>query len=116
MKRLISILLVALLCAGLIACGGPPSNVTPVIYQLGCNALNAADDYIGGKISSEEAAVKIDEYSSQIDVEMSRNDESTLKDMSIQLKVYSLSSELYGTPIMSEVMQARDDLAKALGK
>ena len=121
-KKVIAIIIVAVLFVSLCSCG-KPNSTSDSMYQIGLNALSAADDYIAGKISGEEANNKLKEYNRQATAqyEISKAEEFD-KDFNISFAISMLSYAVFDstriitTGPMSEVKEKRDDLAKALGK
>ncbi|WP_293969320.1 hypothetical protein [uncultured Ruminococcus sp.] len=123
MKKIIALSLVALLLLSLCSCGGKPGKTSDAIYQIGTNALATADEYIGGKITGDEAENKLKEYEKQASAQYEKGKaEDYEHDWDIYFAVSMLedaifnSNRIVNTGPMSEVKEARDALAKELGK
>ena len=130
MKKIIALSLAALLLLSLYSCGGKPGKTSDAMYQIGTNALTTADEYIGGKITGDEAADRLHEYMEQADTQYKKECEdlgqSTLVDTeysndyainhAVSMLYFSVSSSTRSGAAMSEVQEKRDRLAAALGK
>lgn len=131
MKKIRLVICVVLSLALLCACGhSKPANTSDAMYQIGLNALKTADDYMAGKLSGEEAYIKIQEYvaqaNAQYDRELSDTKGKTLinteysNDPAILFDIVSLShyimSAKHGSGTMSDVRKGREELAASLGK
>jgi len=133
MKRIISSLLVAVALLSLFSgCGGggKPDNLSDDVYELGCAALETTDDYIDGKITASDALKKLDWSATLIDTqvekELADSPTGTLYGTPYSndngVSIYLLSIKLAigdkdrGTGTMSVVKDARNKLAKTLGK
>ncbi len=82
MKRIFLTLSLAVIVCLNCSCGGKPQNTSDAMYQIGLNALAAADKYIAGEITGEEADELLDEYcvqaSAQYDSELEEIGSDTL--------------------------------------
>lgn len=123
MKKIIALSLAALLLLSLCSCGGKPGKTSDAMYQIGTNALTTADEYIGGKIAGDEAENKLKEYEKQASAQYEKSKaEDYEHDWDISFAVSMLedaifnSNRIVNTGPMSEVKEARDALAKELGK
>lgn len=120
MKKIMALSFVALLLLSLCSCGGKPEKTSDAMYQIGLNALSTADDYIAGTITGEEAKEQIEEFSSQADTQYTKSKSDYENDWPIMFEISMLSYKILdisrGTGSMSEVTEARDSLAKMLGK
>ena len=120
MKRIVSIALILIIAATFSSCGGKPEKTSDAMYQIGLNALSTADDYIAGTITGEEAKEQIEELSSQADAQYTKSRSDYENDWPIMFEISILSYEILDvsreTNSMSEVTEARDSLAKTLGK
>lgn len=122
MKKTIAIIILTVLFVSLCSCG-KPSSTSDSMYQIGLNALSAADDYIAGKISGEEAESRLGEYNRQAKAqyELSKT-EGFENDTKISFAIFMLNNAVFNTNrivntgTMSEVREKRDALAKELGK
>ena len=131
MQKIISLVAVLISVALLCSCGNTkPKNTSDAMYQIGLNALQAADDYIAGKITGDEAYSKIEEYETQANAQYNKEiadaKSETLvstefsNDSYIMFDITSLSyrimSAKHGTGAMSEVKEKREALAKDIGR
>lgn len=123
MKKIIALSLVALALLSICSCRGKPGKTSDAMYQIGVNALTVADDYIGGKTTGEAAEIKMKEYRKQADAQYEKSKlEDYEHDWSISFAISMLedavfdSNRLVNTGPMSDVKEARDDLAKELRK
>lgn len=131
MKRIFCTLLTAVLMFSLCACGNSkPEDTSDAMYQIGINALRAADDYIAGNLTGEEAYEKIDEYYEQAKAQEEKDLEELKTDtlfdtiyendshisIYISFLSYRVMNAMYGSGAMSEVSEARNNLADQLGK
>lgn len=133
MKKATALLCIILMILSLAGCsGGKPDETSDAMYQIGLNALQTADDYIGGKITGDEASEKLDEYKKQAEAQVEEDckklgvdsligtDSELSNDDFISMDIFNLSyyvfSSARGTAAMSEVQEKRDNLAKNLGK
>lgn len=130
MKKIITLSLVAILLFSLCSCGGKPEKTSDAMYQIGTNALATADEYIGGKITGDEAADRLHEYMEQADTQYKKECEdlrqSTLVDTeysndgliehNVSMLYFSVSSSTRSGAAISEVQEKRDSLADSIGK
>lgn len=131
MKKIITLSLVALILLSLCSCGGKPDKTSDTMYQIGMNALTTADEYIGGKITGEEAADRLHEYMEQADKQYKKECEdlgqSTLVgteysndgliEHNVSMLYFSVSSSTMSVgAAMSEVQEKRDSLSNSIGK
>ncbi len=131
MKKALWIFGLVLPLVFLSACGNKkPENTSDAMYQIGLNAVQAADDYIAGKLSGEEAYAKIEEYTSQANAQYNREIQDTNADTLVNTEFsndtfilfdisslsYQIMSAKHGSGAMSEVRKSRDKLAESLGK
>lgn len=100
------------------------------MYQIGINALQAADDYIAGRLTGEEAYIKVKEYNKQADAQKDKdcanlgvkslfntelhNDSAIATDISFLY--HEIDNVKNGNSAMSDVRERRDNLAEQLGK
>lgn len=131
MKKALSIFGAILLLISLSACGNSkPGKTSDAMYQIGLNALQTADDYIEGKITGDEAADKLKEYKNQAASQKEKDCEKLGVDSLIGTEFSNnalIESDIYSLyrnvdnikndiTAMSDVREARDDLAEQLGK
>ena len=130
MKKIIALSIAVLLLLSLCSCGGKPGKTSDAMYQIGTNALTIADEYIGGKITGEEATARLHEYMEQADTQYKKECEdfgqSTLVgteysndgliEHNVSMLYFSVSSTTLSGSAMSEVKEKRDTLAASIGK
>ena len=131
MKKGLYIITAIILLLTLCSCGGGKTKDTSdAMYQIGLNSLEAADRYIAGEITGDEAADLLEEYhkqaEAQCDAELKEVGKDTLvgtvysNDSLINSYIFLLKSDIsasrYGSRPMSDVRESRDDLAAKLGK
>lgn len=96
MKKVISMLLVAVMCCGLlVGCAGKPKEVSQEVYDLGVETCDVLDDFIQGKMSQDTAEDKLDELGDRADevkenIEKTR--ETTVYEFSILLDISNAKS------------------------
>lgn len=85
-------------------------------YDLGCAALETADEYIAGKITGDDAEDKL--YSCDVLLGSDRcdGDNDSLVSGAVTLLKIKITSKENGTGTMTAVKEQRNDLAKLLGK
>lgn len=98
------------------------------VYENGVKILEVVDQYLAGDITSDEASDKVELFEAQIDAAVSKDQNpgtaTNTNNLSVQISVRSLTSELIRTrnPLrnlsstMTNLQNARDSLAKDLGK
>lgn len=130
MKRIISAVLLAVVLLSLCSCGGKPKNVSDAMYQIGENALSVADDYINGSITGENVAERMHEFMKQADAQYKKECKDFGQDTlvgteysndyfinsSISILYFKVSNAKSGNAVMSDVKEARNSLAKHIGK
>ena len=131
MKKITSIILCAVFLLTLCSCGGgKPEDMSDAMYQIGLNALTAADQYIAGEITGDAAYDKLEEYYKQAEAQIEYDKELTSSDVlagteywrdslvstSILTMQLVIGRVKYGDGAMSEVQESRDSLAETLGE
>lgn len=131
MKKFTSIILCAAFLLTLCSCGGgKPEDMSDAMYQIGLNALAVADQYIAGEITGDDAYDRLEEYYTQAEAQSQKE----MTDLGVDSLYgteyaadYFVESDIlilqmvvgrakYGDGAMSEVQEARDSLAEALGE
>lgn len=80
MKRVLSVLLAAVLCAGMLTgCGGKPEDVSQDVYDLGIETCDVLDDYIQGKMKQNTCEEKLEEIADRARV-LREDDSKTFND------------------------------------
>lgn len=131
MKKITSIILCAVFLLTLCSCGGgKPEEMSDAMYQIGLNALAVADQYIAGEITGDDAYDRLEEYYIQAEAQ-SQKEKTDLgvdslygteyaADFYVESDILFLQMVVlrakYGSGAMSEVKDARDDLAGDLGE
>lgn len=136
MKKTVVVIFALLLCiCSVAACGQAskvnvkPDNMSDRVYELGCAALETADEFIAGDISSSTARTKLAAAQRDVDYivdqETAEHDGTLVgsdvwKDSSVSLNImlldYKIQTKEFGTGTMSDVIDQRDSLAELLGK
>lgn len=131
MKKFTSIILCAVFLLTLCSCGGgKPEDMSDAMYQIGLNALATADQYIAGEITGDTAYDRLEEYYTQAEAQEKRAKEITNSDTlvgtdlwrdslvpsDILFLIHDVGRAKYGSGAMSEVKEARDNLADSLNK
>ena len=114
----------------LTSCGGKPDGMSKAMHQIGKNALNIADQYISGEIYGDVAYERMEELYTQAKAQ----EEKECKDLGVDTLVgtdywkdssvshdismlsHSVMNAKHGSGAMSEVQEARDNLAETLGE
>ena len=131
MKKFTSIILCAVFLLTLCSCGGgKPEDMSDAMYQIGLNALATADQYIAGEITGDTAYDRLEEFYTQAEAQT----EKEMTDLGVDSLYgtefaadYYVESDIlilqmvvgrakYGSGAMSEVKEARDNLADSLNK
>ena len=131
MKKFTSFILCAVFLLTLCSCGGgKPEDRSDAMYQIGLNALATADQYIAGESTGDDAYDRLEEFCKQAEAQVEK-EETDLgvdslygtefqNDTSVYLQISILHSVVgrakYGNGAMSEVKEARDNLAEDLGE
>lgn len=80
MKRVLSVLLAAVLCVGMLTgCGGKPEDVSQDVYDLGIETCDVLDDYIQGKMKQNTCEEKLEEIADRARV-LREDDSKTFND------------------------------------
>ena len=129
MKKIVTLLLIILLLT-LCSCGGKPTKMSEGMYQIGLNALDVADQYINGKLTGNRAYDRLEDLYEQAKEEEKYNREklgvATLVGTEYAHDTFVTSDILilqlvigrvdYGSATLSDVIEARDELADTLGQ
>lgn len=114
MRRIICAFLSVIVVLTLVACGSRMDGISDQAYEYGVAALETADDYIAGKITGETAKDNLSRVSILVDNCDGEND--FFVSSNVALLKYAVTAKANGTGTMEKVKEAREDLAKILGK
>lgn len=96
MKKIISMLLTAVICCGLlVGCAGKPKEVSQEVYDLGMEASGVLEYYIQEKMSQGTAANKLDELgdrADELEENIKKERETTIQEFNIFLDISSAYS------------------------
>lgn len=96
MKKVISILLVAVMCCGMfVGCAGKPKNVSQEVYDVGVETCDVLDDFIQGKMSQSTAEDKLDELgdkADEVEENIKKTRETTVYELSILVEISNAKS------------------------
>lgn len=106
-------LILLIMCVTLLTgCGGKPSDVSQEMYDTAVYVIGATDMYLDGKATYDETYDKIES--------MTIPDATESEDTSVDISILNIktallgSKESIGTATISDVRDARDDLAKKI--
>lgn len=124
MKKPLTVFIVIAILFCLCSCDKKPEKTSDAMYQIGINVLEAADEYINGKLSSKEIDQKLEDLNEQAkkqyeaDLKTANSDTLVDTDISNDYFIQSGITLLYINSqfAMSDFIEQRDDLAKRLGK
>ena len=116
---LLAFLLIGTLLSG---CSGKPDGMSDSVYEWGCQALEATDNYLNNKTTVSSAASTVEELSDKISDFYDGSADTATKDLTLSLSVSRLSFQLktaasqWGSADIDAIQEARDSVAKILGK
>lgn len=93
----------------LIGCGGKPSGISDEMYDTAVYVVDAVDLYLDGEATSEETYEKID----SLNIPESNDLSVETEILSVKIALFG-SRESVGTSSISDVKEARDDLANEI--
>ena len=114
MKRVFCFLLTVIVVLSLAACSSRMDGISDDAYEYGLAALETADVYISGRITGEAAKDNLSRVSILVDNCDGEND--FFVSSNVALLKYAVTAKANGTGTMEKVKEAREDLAKVLGK
>lgn len=111
MKKIFTILLMALLSFNLFACGGgKPKDMSDENYEAAKGALETIDSYIAGNLSDEEADSRLNDYYEIL------VDGDDLITQGIITDVLGVQIELSGDKNIAEIKKHREEIADSIGE
>lgn len=103
-------------------CSSKPENMSDEMYNTGLNALETIDQYLDGKLDSDEATDKLDRFQALFDTYsdseedvLTQSNARTLSMICMNLS-YNIVKVKSTPSAMDDLLQSRNELAEKLGE
>lgn len=115
MKKIVALLVVAFLALSLFGCGGGgrAEDLSDDVYSHGKRAISHAESYLDGRMTAEEAEVKLKAVGTMIEEDSNSESES---DGLVKAYVFSLETDILMKRPDSDVREDIDKLNGVLGE
>lgn len=103
-------------------CSSKPENMSDEMYSTGLNALETVDQYLDGKLSSDETIDKLERFQALFDTYSDSEEEVLTQSNARRLSMICMNLsynivKVKTTPsAMDEFLRSRNELAKKLGE